>query len=441
MRELLLIFIVGCASLTGLFRPLIGLYGYIWFAVMRPDVFAWSTDRQYSLVLAVATLLGCVPYLGQVLRLFASSISRWLLVLQVIIGLSVLFAVKPELCYDNYWVFVRIILMALLIPVLVLTVEDLRYLLLLMALSIGVVGSKFGFWALLQGGVHFTVGLGGFMSDNNNLALALVMGIPLLYYGRRLTESRNLRMLLLVMLFGTTSAVIMSHSRGGALALGAVILMVMYRSKKSFGSSIGILLMIALLLVPPLYLVRETYFDRLSTIKAPSEESSALSRLAYASAAFRMWQDYPLFGVGFGTENQMRLWPQYVDEQFRDKAQVVHNTYLQMLADSGMFAFLIHTLLLWGSVLAMGRSATRLDRQGRADLATYPLLLQASLAGFGVGSLFLSRVMFDFYYLLLMCAASWQIIERTLAEETLDGEETASVEGADQDSMALAARS
>lgn len=417
MRELLLIAIVACTSLTALFRPIYGLYGYLWFAVMRPDYLAWSPDQQFSLILAVTTLVGTIPYFGQVFALFTSSISRWLLILQIPLGLSVLFAVKPELCYDSYWAFLRSLVIALLIPMLIQSVGDLRRLFLLLAVSIGVIGAKFGFWSLMSGGAQFSTGLGGFMSDNNNLALALVMGVPLLWYARYMTSSVLLKRLLLVMLFGTISAVISSHSRGGALALGAVLLTILYRAKSAvgLGRTIGIVLLLAILIVPPLYLVQDTYFDRLATIKAPTEENSALSRILYAEAAFRMWQDYPLLGVGFGTENQMALWADYVDEQFRGKQQVVHNTYLQMLADSGIFAFLIHVGLLFGSIYAMGRSASRM-RKSRPELQFYPLGLQAALIGFAIGSTFLSRVSFDFYYIVLLSAAAWQLTERQLPE-------------------------
>jgi hypothetical protein len=55
-------------------------------------------------------------------------------------------------------------------------------------------------------------------------------------------------------------------------------------------------------------------------------------------------------------------------------------------------------------------------------LAAYPLAIESSLVGFAIGSTFLSRVGFDAFYVLLMCAAAWWKIERDYLLEV--GQET-----------------
>ena len=57
MRTDLLIVIVVALALLALVKPRLGLFGYLWFALMRPDILSWSVGvLPYSAILADATL-------------------------------------------------------------------------------------------------------------------------------------------------------------------------------------------------------------------------------------------------------------------------------------------------------------------------------------------------------------------------------------------------
>ena len=45
MRAFLLLAIVVSLAMVAMFRPKIGVYSLVWFSLMRPDVWAWSTDE------------------------------------------------------------------------------------------------------------------------------------------------------------------------------------------------------------------------------------------------------------------------------------------------------------------------------------------------------------------------------------------------------------
>jgi O-antigen ligase len=125
-----------------------------------------------------------------------------------------------------------------------------------------------------------------------------------------------------------------------------------------------------------------------------------------------------------------------VDQEHR---QVVHNTYLQMLTDSGVFAFAIYVVLLWGTTWWLGRSAKRM-REFDPKLAAVPLALRASLVAFAIGSTFLSRVQFDLTYFVLMAAAAWMPIEHQrlleIAEQLEDEEDEADLPDSEADPAA-----
>jgi len=251
------------------------------------------------------------------------------------------------------------------------------------------------------------------MSDNNTMAAGLAMSIPLCWHGRALVRSKWAKLGLLVFALGSVSAIIMTHSRGGALALGVISLVMLLRTRrKALGA-----LVLATAISPAVYMVRETYFDRLATLEHPDEESSARSRIDYAYAALRMWKDYPLLGVGFGTYNQMALWDKYAGLN----GAVVHNTYLQMLVDSGTGALLVYVVLLWGAIIWLGVSVRQM-RRNCPSLEIYPAALQESLIAFAVASTFLSQVRFDFIYIVLAAAASWREVYKDLQNRVQDSQ-------------------
>jgi O-antigen ligase len=122
--------------------------------------------------------------------------------------------------------------------------------------------------------------------------------------------------------------------------------------------------------------------------------------------------------VGFGTLNQLALWHQYLHADIAGGPQVVHNTYLQMLTDSGLIACLLHIAVLFGTIAWLGRSITY-TRQYEPGLEGVPAALQTSLIAFAVGSTFLSRVSLDIYYMVLMMAASWYLVQGSSEDDEI----------------------
>jgi putative inorganic carbon (hco3(-)) transporter len=412
VRETVLEIVVIALSLAALVRPRVGLYAYTWFALMRPDFLAWAPGAQpYSLVLAIATLISSLRYIGAAWSVLTNPISRWLILLQLAVLASVFFAVERDLAWGPFDGYIRGITMSLLIPLLIESPRQLKTLVIIMAISIGSLGAKFGLYGLLQGGVRYSGGYGGMLSDNNTLALGLVMGMALCWYARGQLSSVWLRAAFLGMAALGLAGTIMTYSRGAALALVAALLVVIYRSKRRLAT----LAVISAICLPILYLVGAPYMDRLATLQAPEEDSSARSRLENYTAAVQMWKDYPILGVGFGEENERRLLSRYTNRDVGEADLVIHNTYLQLLVDSGAPAFLIYTGLLIGTIFWLGSAGQR-SRAEEMGMQHCLQAIQLALITFSIGALFLSREQFDFAYMLLMSAAAWWRIQRSVAE-------------------------
>ena len=409
MREAILAVVVVGFAIAGVINPRIGILAWVWYAVMRPDFLVFAArDNNYSTLLAGATMIGSVRYLPEIRTWIRNPICLGLILLVGLAFVSQLSPVlKDKVASDRFTIFWRMMLIILFIPMLLKTITHLRAFLMVMAFSIGVVGLKFGLFGLLHGGVRFATGFGGFMSDNNALASAMVTLLPLCWYARRLTESKWLRILLLCMTLTMVSTVVMTYSRGGAIGVVVVFALILFRSKKR----LQLALVLAGISIIPLYMVGKSYTDRLATLQTPEEETSARSRMVFATAAIEMWKDYPFFGVGFGMRSEQVLIKKYVqtytDEDVDYGSLVLHNTYLQTLVDCGLFAFLAYAGTLFGTIIWLGFEIRRTRRE-HPGFEFFPMAIQTGLLGFCVTSTFLSEMHVDFIYILTMAAAVWR---------------------------------
>src|SRR5689334_14836015 len=98
MRQTIVFFLCAGISVVGLAVPQIALFGWVWFALMRPDIAAYSHGEfSYSLWMAWSLLLGGVRCLNN----FGSAwlrnpMSRALIVLIVPLFISSQLAPLPQ---------------------------------------------------------------------------------------------------------------------------------------------------------------------------------------------------------------------------------------------------------------------------------------------------------------------------------------------------------
>lgn len=421
LRELALVTSIPVICLCGLFRARIAIYGYVWFALMQPDVLAWCEGKYpFSTILAMAVLLGSIPHFRYLPLLFKNWTTGLLLLLQIPIALSIVFCEGNFLAPDRYIEYSKTIIVLLMIPVVLRTEKELRTLLVVMAFSMGLFGARFGLFGLRTGGALFNQ-VYGQQYDNNTLGLALALVIPLCWFSRNFIESKWIRAALLATMAAATAAMIMTNSRGASLAAAAAILVMICRSKRR----LGVLFAVALAIGPAIYVVKDQYFKRMSTLENYDEDASAEGRLTQWKVAFQMAHDYPILGVGFGSRNYIVISARYLN---RANDIGAHNTYLQTMADCGIPALIIYTTLLFGTILWLGRSAKKI-RVICPGSEFIPIALQGSLIAFAVGGTFGSFQRYDFSYILLMAAAAWRTVYESLSANAESSEGAQDLEG------------
>jgi probable O-glycosylation ligase (exosortase A-associated) len=399
MRDILVFAVVVLSLPMSIRRPFVGLLVFSWLAYMRPQDLCWgfAKSMRLSLVVAIAMMLGWWAY-EQGRRRFAIWDVRTVLicVLGMLVTVSYGLAQQHSDYTNTYFVeYLKIILVALFTTAQCDSRARLRVMLWTIALSLGFFGVKNGLFGLLRGGSQILRGPGGMLEDNNDFALAMVMNMPLLWYLG--IAERHRRWVwrgtqIAVVLSGVV--VLLTHSRGGFLAMCAMALWIAWRSGKFVRAALvfGVLAALFPLLAP------QSVLDRLSSI-GDAKDASAHARLTAWATALRMIQDNPLFGVGL--RNFQTRYPDYSVIPITEggKTYVSHNSYLQIWAENGSLAFAVYLALL-ASVFVTCRRIWRMSRV-RPDLqwaGNYARMMEATMAGFLVGSFFLSRGQFDLVY-------------------------------------------
>lgn len=412
IRSLIVIATVAGLCILSPLRPVLGLYGFYWFGMMRPDILAWSGPNRYSLFLAMATLLSNVPrILRNLPLLILNPLLRNMLLFLLVVTISVTTAVDPTLCVDRYVLFLRVLVMAIVIPLILETWEQLKWFYIAVSGSLGALGAKFGLYGVLHGGAIYQGGYGGLLSDNNTMALAFAMAVPLCWYARLLAPWKWLKLGLIAASACSLAAVAFTHSRGGILAVGAGLVLITLSEKRKW---IAVCLLGAAS-VGGAFLVWDSLASRMSTLKDPTSDASAKSRIILMRTAPKIWLDYPLFGVGFTESNQQRLLFKYVPPEYAVEyaGKVLHNNWLQILVDSGIFAFLLYVWMLGSATLSMWREGRRHMAAGELEAAAIANGIFTALGVFIIGSTFLSRTTFDLYYALVCTSAAFlEIVKR-----------------------------
>jgi putative inorganic carbon (HCO3(-)) transporter len=399
MRDLLVFAIVLAALPLAIRRPFFGLLVFSWLAYMRPQDLCWGFARtmRLSFFVGIAMVAGWWAY-EQGKRRFANWDLRTglMVALAMFVSLSYAFAQHQNTYTNTYWFeYLKIILIALFTTAQVDSRQRLRVMLWVIALSLGFFGVKNGLFGILRGGAPILRGPGGMLEDNNDFALALVMNVPLLWYLGREEASRPwVRRLTRIAVVLTVVSVLLTHSRGGFLALVCTAMWIAWRS----GHLVRAVVALGLCAGAFFLFAPEHVIERLSSI-GDAEDSSRNARLIAWSTAMRMIGDNPLLGVGL--RNFQPRFPEYsvIPLGAGSQTYVAHNSYLQIWAESGTIAFVVYVVLLGSVFLACAR--VRRQSRGRPALqwaGSYARMMEATTVGFLVGAFFLNRGHFDLIY-------------------------------------------
>lgn len=228
---------------------------------------------------------------------------------------------------------------------------------------------------------------GGPITDPNDFALLLSGAIPLAVFF--VAQSRRYRVLWVLALVLLASASLATFSRGALVGLAVVFLWALLSRRISLPTISAVVIAVgavaAVLYVSYRPLIQERLVEKQYVANA-----NVASRVVFWSAAVRMTLDHPIIGVGPARFGEVS--PQYVlNDPIVLQDPVVHNSYLEILVESGPAALALFLCLLgsvWRILRRLRREADMLDnRHGRRLIDA----LQASFIWTLVAALFVSR--------------------------------------------------
>lgn len=246
--------------------------------------------------------------------------------------------------------------------------------------------------------------LSGSYGDPNDLAVMIDLALPLCLALALTTRSYWKRLVWTAVMLALIYVVFLTASRTGALALVIVALMCTWK----FGVTrrrLSFVLFLPVALVALWLYGGDSLRIRLgqenvnpATRNETEASASAQARRALLIQSIKVTAEHPLFGVGAGNfEVVSGMW------------HVTHNSYTQMSAEGGIAALVLYVLILWRSVVNL-RSVTR-HKKARRTIRVFSIALEASLAGFLVGSFFLSLAYNFFPYCLVAYSTALRKIE------------------------------
>ena len=396
-----------------LIHPWVGAITWTWLSLMNPHRLTWGPAFNFPFAAVVAG----TTFLGLLLTRDRRKLPLTppVIVLMVFVAwmcLTSVFAIYTDKIGEMFSRVMKIELMVFVTLALLHTKRQVLIMLWVMVGSIGFYGVKGGIFTLISGGNFLVWGpAGSFIEGNNELALALVITIPMMHYLRGSLPNSLLRWGMLVAMVLCALAALGTHSRGAFVAITAMSLLLWFRSRRKVAMGFALLAVAASLIA----FMPEGWERRMQTIETYERDSSAMGRINAWTMAYRLAKDHPL-GGGFEVTTE---------EMFQRYAPVptdihaAHSIYFEVLGEHG-FGGLAIFLLFWWTTWRTAAWVTKNagghdDTRWAADLSK---MLQVSLLGYFVGGAFLSLAYFDLPYdVMIIAVVCRRIVEARVGAE------------------------
>ncbi len=405
MRDIVLLIFFICTIPLIIKRPVIGVIMWVWLSVMNPHrlTYTFAFELPFAAITVALTFFGLLitkderrlPLTAPVVLL--ALFTLWMCV-------AALFPFHPGSGYEMWSRVMKIMLMTFVAFTLVHSKKEIHWLVWILVGSIAFYGVKGGLFTLVTGGNYLVWGPeSSFIGGNNEVALALVMTIPLMRYVQMGLKKQWQRWSMTGAMLLCALAAVGSHSRGAFLAIAGMGAFLWWKSRNKFG--MGLVLFIVG--IGAIGFMPDDWLERMQSIRNYDEDWSAMGRINAWWMAFNMARDR-FFGGGFDIydfETFARYAPNPLD------MHAAHSIYFQVLGEhgfGGLFLFLSVGAFTW-----FAASDAKRKSKGNPELQWIGSLMdmtKVSMVGYAVGGAFLSLAYYDFpYYLIVIVVATREL--------------------------------
>jgi putative inorganic carbon (hco3(-)) transporter len=412
MRGLVFLLAMGGLLPMAAVAPMVGVITYYWISFMSPQMELWgiAAAPPWALLSVLATLIGCLVA-REPKRLPANAMVVLVILFLILTSISSLFALGPPDRVLQAWTQeIKVLLFLLVLAALLESRLRLHALIWVMVISLGFYGVVGGLFAIVTGGHDRVWGPpDSIIGDNNQLAVALLIVLPLMNYLRLHSAHGIVRKGLAIAMLLTFLSVLASYSRGALIGLAAMGLFLWWNSRHRLltGAIMALVLAVGLSFMPA------DWTDRMMTIDHYQHDPSAEARLTVWGEAFGIALARPFTGGGY----KSTVTPQVLHQFYPDaKIKAVHSIWFEVLSENGFPAFFV-----WLAMMLLGfLNVRRVRRLARGDPALawagdFARMAEVSLIAYLSAGSFLSMGYYDLTFALLVALAATRDILRRAA--------------------------
>jgi|ERR1700722_3651780 len=426
LKAILFLGLAGFAIIGTFFSPLIGAVGCIEAYFMNPIVLSLPDGGfRYQLWITVAFLSSCIirwqrgaprsGHEGAILKLI------W-----IFAGIALLStfwaAVNPELALDTSYEIFKTVLFGTFLLRVIKTERHMSVIIaaclagVLYASSLHVFGTRLGF---LPASMSRDVGV---LPDFQGPTLLVF--VPTLVLLAMLGTKRE-RVFCWLGLPVVLDSIVNTYQRADLVALVVEIAVILlFLQRKIMFRLLPVL--VAGLALFMYRLTPDNYWEWMGTITHPTEEASANSRFWIAETSWRIFEDYPILGVGY--RNYIEVSPRYFKQGELDPSngkRAAHNSFLMILCETGIVGFPFWILSFGGAAWLLRRIRKRANPVKLTRVEVYAMGLEVGLYGWLVTGLFHDTQDVDPAYWIIVLAIA---LTRLHAQQALTQESNELVE-------------
>ncbi len=410
MRDILLVAFFFMAIYYSFKKPYIGVSAWIWIALTAPTkwAFGFSTSLRMNFTIVIVTFISYLfGFKNKKFSIGSIGFFVILLLIQCFISTVTQNTINSENVTQDYIEHVKTALLFVFTALILRTKHQLITFVWCIVLSISSYAGMEAVKFILSGGGHQIVGRAGIITDRNDLAVAINMSLPLVFFLIYVTENKLVKKGLLLLAILNVIAVIGTYSRGGFIGLSIIAIAAWLKSDKKLLWAI-----IAFTALPLLYQqTPEEWRERQSTVStAATEDGSFIGRLWAWKVSFLIALDDPLTGAGYKGLTDPTIWSYYAPftphfgpietpEIPYDKSPVAaHNIYMQVLGDHGFIGLAIFLIILSKCFLTNRENQRKAKDLGLKWLETFCSLLNVSIIGYCITGMNVGLAYFDLIY-------------------------------------------
>ncbi|HSL21155.1 MAG TPA: O-antigen ligase family protein [Vicinamibacterales bacterium] len=399
----------------------LGFCVYTFVLIARPQDYLPALVP-YRLVLTSTVLMVALTsfWRGSGPPLMRDAQTRLYLVLFGVMCAGIPFSIYRRISFENVIAeYVVNVLYYLLFVIHVNTAARYRHIVVVLMLA-GLAFSAFGLYhGAFDAGRFFT---GSEMFDPNDVAF---VEVSLLSFAACVALGSFHRMLRLLGVVSVAAAVLLTlytGSRGGLLGLATFLLLFLATGlgRVRVSRRLAILLLLGGVLAMNLEKINIDRYKTLAELGNDYNVSDEYGRAQLWSRGLRLFSRDPLTGVGVGNFAEA-IGAMRHDEAGLPVWQTAHNSYLQILGETGAFGAGAFLLLILTSLTTLRWTRARLRAAAAGGLETVPGLLLAGFAGQLVSACFLSQAYSILFTLIFAASVALKRVVESKAMEVPTG--------------------